>query len=468
MKTTTPTILIIIFLFPLLLFSQNNVSQLISGSGQYPRVTNDAEHPCITKEQYKNIEKELAASIKLLTIKNNSKAAEMATTFSWPLTMANGLNDCSYYYISAYVDHDTASPGYKDWNCGTVTYDGHRGTDICSSPYPFYKMDNNQLEVIAAAPGTIVNKVDGNFDKNCAINNLTANYIIIEHSDGSVALYWHMKMNSLTSKVVGQTVVAGEYLGVVGSSGDASGPHLHFEVWSGTTANTLTDPYAGTCNTLNANTLWASQKPYSEPAIVKQQVNTIAPVFPACPATETPNEDSCFSGGAAAKFYIFIRNETSGLTANMRILNPNGTTYSSWSHNSTNNYVSVSYYFTNRTLPSTSGTYTFESVYNGDTCRKYFKINCSSVGIQENKTAAASSIYPVPLITSATVLMDNALTNATLELYNSLGQKVKKVNNISGTTFKLDRDNLPAGLYFICITEDNRELIRNKLIIIDN
>src|SRR6185437_1768457 len=303
-------------------------------NGEYILRKNNASNPCIKPEEYKIIERQCADNIKLLGLENNASKKTMTTSLSWPLKMANGLNDCSYYYIGAYVDEDTTSSGIKDWNCGTATYDGHRGTDICSSPYPFYKMDNNQLEVIAAASGTIINKVDGNFDKNCSINNSTANCIIVQHADGSVALYWHMKKNSLTAKIVGQTVVAGEYLGVVGSSGDASGPHLHFEIWSSTAANTLKDPYAGTCNIFNATSWWTTQKPYAEPAIVKAQVNTIAPVFTSCPITETPNEDSCFTAGVTAKFYVFIRSETVGLTANMSIINPSGTTVSSWAHNS--------------------------------------------------------------------------------------------------------------------------------------
>jgi len=39
------------------------------------------------------------------------------------------------------------------------TYDGHHGTDIAIWPYSFYKMDNNQIEVIAAAAGTITQKM---------------------------------------------------------------------------------------------------------------------------------------------------------------------------------------------------------------------------------------------------------------------------------------------------------------------
>jgi len=424
---------------------------------------NDANHPCITPEQYQLIEKQLAENRKTLGLDNTTQNKAMSASYGWPLQQASGVNNCSYYYIGAYVDEDTTSPGIKDWNCGTVTYDGHRGTDITSSPYPFYSMDNNQLNVVAAAPGTIVNKVDGNFDKNCAINSSTANYIIVQHADNSVALYWHMKKNSLTTKTIGQSVAAGEFLGQVGSSGDASGPHLHFEVWSGTTANTLKDPFSGPCNIFNASSLWTSQKSYREPAILRTQVNTIAPVFPACPATETPNEDTCFTAGANARFYIFIRNETNGMTANMSILNPGGSTFSSWTHNSTNTYTPTSYYYTVKTLPTTAGTYTFQAIYNGITCLKTFKINCgATVVITISGSKDPYGLYPNPAKTQF-VLEASTLDDLNVELFEMNGRNVfsKRVRGKEA----IDVSTLDNGVYSVVIRKDSEVAIK-KLVIL--
>jgi hypothetical protein len=83
-------------------------------------------------------------------------------------------------------------------------------------------MDNQQVEISAAAAGTIVSKSDGNFDRSCTFNNNQWNAVYVYQADGSVGWYGHMKSGSLTLKGVGASVAAGEYLGRVGSSGSST------------------------------------------------------------------------------------------------------------------------------------------------------------------------------------------------------------------------------------------------------
>ena len=70
------------------------------------------------------------------------------------------------------------------------------------------------------------------FDGVVVISHWTSEtgYVIgIQHANGVFSLYKH---NSILFKSVGEYVMSGEAIAVIGNSGDlSSGPHLHFELW---------------------------------------------------------------------------------------------------------------------------------------------------------------------------------------------------------------------------------------------
>ncbi len=454
-------ILLLSFMFCAFAFSSFAQTSMEYG-GEYVYSTNDAAHPCITNEQYKAIEKKCAEALKLYGIPMQKKAAR--THFYWPLKPVSGFKDSSYYYIGNYVDQDTTDTSFKDYNCGRTTYDGHRGTDIVMQPFPFYKMDNNQIHIVAAAAGIIIQKSDGYFDKNCASNNNTANYVILMHPDSSFSLYWHMKRNSLTSKKVGDAVAVGDFLGIVGSSGASSGPHLHFEVWKNINKSSLQDPYAGTCNKLNDSTWWVNQKAYTEPAIIAADMDTAPPILPACPNTETPNEDSCFTPGIKGVVTIFIRNETAGISAIVKILNPDGTTYLTWTHKSIK-YYNCTYWYWYKTLPTTPGVYTLEVTYNGKTVDKKFTVDCGAVsGIQSATNESQIQISPNPtngILNLSGSDLHNGNYNFTIQ--NVLGQIVLQDHSlIQNNNFQkiISLSNFPNGVYLLTIETGNGKIIR--------
>ncbi len=87
----------------------------------------------------------------------------------------------------------------------------HYGVDIAS---------NSGESVLATLNGTVI---FSGFDAN-------AGYVIqIQHKNGLMSIYKH---NALLLKKMGDNVVAGEAIALVGNTGKlSSGPHLHFEIW---------------------------------------------------------------------------------------------------------------------------------------------------------------------------------------------------------------------------------------------
>jgi LysM repeat protein len=75
--------------------------------------------------------------------------------------------------------------------------------------------------IYAAASGQVI------LSKTSGWNGGYAKYIVIEHSNGVQTLYAHNNANYVT---VGQRVEQGQVIGEVGSTGNSTGPHVHFEV----------------------------------------------------------------------------------------------------------------------------------------------------------------------------------------------------------------------------------------------
>ena len=69
------------------------------------------------------------------------------------------------------------------------------------------------------------------FDGTVTVNSYASdagNYVAIRHDNGDVSRYLHLKQKS--NVYVGQRISKGEKIGVMGSTGRSTGPHLHFDL----------------------------------------------------------------------------------------------------------------------------------------------------------------------------------------------------------------------------------------------
>ena len=93
---------------------------------------------------------------------------------------------------------------------GGVGSTNHKGTDIGRVGYT--------SRIYAAKAGTVI---------VYQYSSSYGNYVVVSHGAGNTTLYGHMSSRSVS---VGQYVNQGDVLGITGSTGHSTGPHLHFEV----------------------------------------------------------------------------------------------------------------------------------------------------------------------------------------------------------------------------------------------
>jgi len=105
-----------------------------------------------------------------------------------------------------------------------------------------------QVNIIAAKDGIVVYPT-ANVSNSCESSQSLSdcgggygNYVIIQHSDGNYTLYAHLHKNTITVKE-GDSVSQGQVIGKMGSSGNSTGSHLHFEIREGNNISSSTvDP----------------------------------------------------------------------------------------------------------------------------------------------------------------------------------------------------------------------------------
>jgi murein DD-endopeptidase MepM/ murein hydrolase activator NlpD len=134
--------------------------------------------------------------------------------------------------VNSWFDHNTTGQIITTWAGNTYTgaaatspytcnrescYDGHNGID-------FRNTQNNEL-IYAATNGTVFGVVN-----NCSGCTGYGNRVWIDHHNGYATLYGHLNTVSVTNGTEITDRVA-QHLGVMGSTGNSTGVHLHFGLY---------------------------------------------------------------------------------------------------------------------------------------------------------------------------------------------------------------------------------------------
>ncbi len=134
----------------------------------------------------------------------------IARTNSGVLKSVLGPGACEGNYSGAYGTGAFAWPTASHVLSGNDYWSGHLGIDIAG-----YLGDG----IFAADSGVVVfaGWANGGYGY----------MVMIDHGNGYQTLYAHM---SQVAAACGQSVYIGSYIGAIGSTGNSTGPHLHFEV----------------------------------------------------------------------------------------------------------------------------------------------------------------------------------------------------------------------------------------------
>lgn len=156
-------------------------------------------------DAYETDSKVIKEAVNEVVIKGSDESEESSSSASSNTSTSSSYGSGSFSWPVPYT-HNITSP--FGWRWGRL----HGGIDIAAGGV-------YGQSIVAADSGTVIlagNQGDG-----------YGNYVIIDHGNGYKTLYGHM---SSVAAYTGQQVSQGEVIGYVGSTGNSTGPHLHFEI----------------------------------------------------------------------------------------------------------------------------------------------------------------------------------------------------------------------------------------------
>jgi murein DD-endopeptidase MepM/ murein hydrolase activator NlpD len=223
-------------------------------------------------------------------------------------------------FLHNFADLNPAAALVRDWDCSGYTYDGHRGHD---SVIRTFREQAIGVPVFAVLPGVVVRTHDGEEDTSTElVPGAASNHVVVDHGGGYQGVYLHLRRGSV-AVVPGEEVAAGRQLGLTGSSGFSTWPHLHFESWRD---GEWFEPSAGPCRSgesfwleqpLVEREFWIADLALWEGEAPGFDVETLA--FDPRPRTGT-----FVRGRQSLAVRADLRNLPAGAAYGMRVLDPRG------------------------------------------------------------------------------------------------------------------------------------------------
>ncbi|UJB69790.1 M23 family metallopeptidase [Acaryochloris sp. 'Moss Beach'] len=183
--------------------------------------------------------------------------------------------DC---FVLLYPDRDPG-PEAVDFGCGRMTYDGHKGTDFAISD------EQEEVTVKASAAGTVLRTRNNIRDRRIQDQTQTdavegmecGNGVVIEHDESWQTQYCHLRQGSVLVQP-GDKVKEGTPLGLVGTSGKASFPHVHLSVrYQDKVIDPFTGPEAQVGCQGSKSPLWNLALPYQSTGLIRAGFATQLP-----------------------------------------------------------------------------------------------------------------------------------------------------------------------------------------------
>ncbi len=173
--------------------------------------------------------KEKRTIVRLSNTNKKKAVGYFKSHLSWVKGAVDAKADLDFVYALPFKASQKVSQGFN----GKTSHKGN-------AKYAVDFALNKGTKVYAARDGKVVEIVQNHNKHGMSLKmRQEANYLIIEHSDKTLARYFHLQKNGVNVKL-GERVKKGQFIAISGNTGRTSGAHLHFVV---TQAEVYKDAY---------------------------------------------------------------------------------------------------------------------------------------------------------------------------------------------------------------------------------